>query len=272
MVTANPIEAYALPQEELLENRMGKLIAVTGKGGVGKTTISALLVRHLVEKKETPILVVDADPNSNLNEVLGMEVAETIGSIREDMAERSGSLPGGMAKHDYLELKVQECLVEAEGFDLLVMGRPEGPGCYCFANNVLRDVLKILGKQYKHIIIDNEAGMEHMSRRITTTMDHLLIVSDPSLRSMLAAQRIRELVGELKLSVGTLHLLINRVYNGLPQEVEKRIEALGIPLIGAIPEDEVLREYDGSGKPLFQLPESSTTVQKVTEIAESLKL
>jgi len=114
--------------------------------------------------------------------------------------------------------------------------------------------------------------MEHMSRRITTTMDHLLIVSDPSLRSMLAAQRIRELVGELKLSAGTLHLLINRVFNGLPLEVEKRVETLGIPLIGAIPEDEVLREYDGSGRPLFQLPESSTTVRKVTEIAESLNL
>ncbi len=251
---------------------MSKLIAVTGKGGVGKTTISALLVRYMIEKKEGPVLVVDADPNSNLNEVLGLKVGETIGSIREDMAERSGTLPGGMAKHEYLELKVQQCLVESEGFDLLVMGRPEGPGCYCFANNVLRDVLKILAKQYERIVIDNEAGMEHMSRRITTTMDHLLIVSDASLRSMLAAERIRELVTELKLTVGTMHLLVNRVQNGLPPEVERKISAIGVPLLGAIAEDPVLREFDGSGKPLIQLPESSTTVQKVVEIAESLNL
>jgi CO dehydrogenase maturation factor len=251
---------------------MGKIIAVTGKGGVGKTTISALLVRYLVQKNKTPVLVVDADPNSNLNEVLGLRVNDTIGSIREEMAERSGSLPGGMAKHDYLELKVQECLIEAEGFDLIVMGRPEGPGCYCFANNVLRDVLKMLSKQYERIVVDNEAGMEHMSRRITSVMDHLLIVSDPSLRSMLAAERIQELVNELKLTVGTLHLLMNRVRNGLTQEVEKKIETMGIPLIGAITEDDVLRDFDGSGKPLIQLPDSSTTVRKVAEIAESLGL
>lgn len=251
---------------------MSKLIAVTGKGGVGKTTISALLVRYLVKKSETPVLVVDADPNSNLNEVLGLQVSETIGSIREEMAERSGALPGGMAKHDYLEFKVQECLIEAEGFDLLVMGRPEGPGCYCFANNVLRDVLKILGKQYARIVVDNEAGMEHMSRRITTTMEHLLIVTDPSLRSMLAAERIADLVKELKLSVGTMHLLVNRVHNGLPPEVEKKIEGLEIPLIAAIHEDELLREFDGSGKPLIRLPDSSSTVRKVEQIAEKLGL
>ena len=251
---------------------MTKLIAVTGKGGVGKTTISALLVRYLVEKKSTPVLVVDADPNSNLNEVLGLQVEETIGSIREDMAERSGTLPGGMAKHDYLELKVQECLVESEGFDLLVMGRPEGPGCYCFANNVLRDVLKILSKQYERIIVDNEAGMEHMSRRITTVMDHLLIVSDPSLRSMLAAERIQELVRELKLSVGTMHILMNRVQNGLSPQIEKKIEEMQIPLLGAIPEDMLLREFDGTGKPLIQLPDSSATVRKVIEIADQLNL
>lgn len=251
---------------------MGKLIAVTGKGGVGKTTISALLVRYLVKKGSTPVLVVDADPNSNLNEVLGCQVEETIGSIREDMAQRSGSLPGGMAKHDFLQMKVQECLVEAEGYDLVVMGRPEGPGCYCFANNVLRDVLKVLRKQYPRIVVDNEAGMEHMSRRITTSIDHLFVVSDASLRGLLAAERIRQLVDELKLSTGTIHLLINRVHDGLPQEVAKKVEALGLPLIGLIPEEELVREFDGNGMPLIELPDSSSTVRKVEEIAASLKL
>lgn len=251
---------------------MGKLIAVTGKGGVGKTTISSLIVRSLIKKGESPILVVDADPNANLNEVLGLTIDETIGSIREDMAERSGSMPGGMAKHEYLDMKVHECLVEAKGFDLLVMGRPEGPGCYCFANNVLRDVLKSLGKGYPRIVIDNEAGMEHMSRRITTTMDKLLLVSDASLRSVLAAERILGLVKELKLSVGSMHLIINRVHNGLPTEVEKRIKELDLPLLDTIPEEELVREFDGNGKPLFELPDSSTTVQKVEEIVQRLDL
>ena len=251
---------------------MGKLIAITGKGGVGKTTISSLLVRSMVKKGSKPILVVDADPNSNLNEVLGLEVEETIGSIREEMSERSGAMPGGMAKHEYLELKVNECLIEADGYDLVVMGRPEGPGCYCFANNVLRDVLKMLSKQYPHIVIDNEAGMEHMSRRITTSIDHLLVVSNPTLRGLLAVDRIRQLIGELKLSVGTTHLLINRAYDGLSQEVEKRIEEIGIPLIGIIPEEELVREFDESGRPLIELPETSSTVRKVEEIVDTLNV
>ncbi len=251
---------------------MGKLIAVTGKGGVGKTTISALLVRCMTNRGNTPVLVVDADPNSNLNEVLGLKVGETIGSIREDAAQRSGALPGGMAKHDYLDMKVQECLVEAKGFDLVVMGRPEGPGCYCFANNVLRDVLNMLGKQYPRIVVDNEAGMEHLSRRITTSIDHLLIVSDASLRGMLAAERIRDLVSELKLTVGTMHLLINRVHDGLPAGVAEKAEAMGIPLLATIPEEELVREFDGNGRPLIELPESSSTVRKVDEIADRLDI
>jgi len=251
---------------------MGRLIAVTGKGGVGKTTISSLLVRSMVKKGSTPILVVDADPNSNLNEVLGLRVEDTIGGIREEMAERSGAMPGGMAKHEYLELKVNECLIEAEGFDLVVMGRPEGPGCYCFANNVLRDVLKSLGKQYPHIVIDNEAGMEHMSRRITTSIDHLLIVSTPTLRGLLAADRIQELVRQLKLSVGTMHLVINRAYDGLPPQVERRIEEIGLPLIGVIPEEELVREFDGSGRPLIELPETSSTVQMLEDIVGDLNV
>ena len=251
---------------------MGKLIAITGKGGVGKTTISSLLVRSMVKKGSTPILVVDADPNSNLNEVLGLEVEETIGSIREEMAERSGAMPGGMAKHEYLQLKVNECLIESSGFDLVVMGRPEGPGCYCFANNVLRDVLTMLGKQYPRIVIDNEAGMEHMSRRITTSMDHLFIVSNPTPRGLLAAERIRDLVKELKLSVGKTSLLINQARNGLSAEVEKRIEEIGIPLVGIIQDDELLREFDGGGKPLIELPDTSTTVQKLEEIVAGLDI
>ena len=251
---------------------MGKLIAVTGKGGVGKTTISALLVRSMIQRGRTPILVVDADPNSNLNEALGLKVDDTIGSIREEMAERSGALPGGMAKHDYLEMKVQECLVEADGFDLVVMGRPEGPGCYCFANNVLRDVLKMIGKQYPHIVVDNEAGMEHLSRRITTSIDHLIVVSDPSLRGMLAVEWIRGLVKELKVSVGAMHLLINRVHNGLPEGVSKRIDLLGVPLIGTIAEEELIRDFDGNGRPLTDLPDSSSTVRKLEEIARHLDI
>ena len=251
---------------------MGKLIAITGKGGVGKTTISSLLVRSMVNSGKKPILVVDADPNSNLNEVLGLEVDETIGAIREEMSERSGSMPGGMAKHEYLEFKVNECMIESDGFDLLVMGRPEGPGCYCFANNVLRDILAAIGKQYPHIVIDNEAGMEHMSRRITTSIDHLFIVSNPTPRGLLAADRIKELVKELKLSVGTMQLIINQARNGIPKEVEKRIEEIGLPLAGVIQDDDLLREYDGVGRPLIELPETSSTVQKLEEIVGGINI
>ena len=251
---------------------MRKLIAITGKGGVGKTTISSLLVRSMIKKGSKPILVVDADPNSNLNEVLGLNVEDTIGSIREEMSERSGAMPGGMAKHEYLNLKVNECLIEASGFDLVVMGRPEGPGCYCFANSVLRDVLTMLGKQYPRIVIDNEAGMEHMSRRITTSMDHLFIVSNPTPRGLLAAERIRDLVKELKLSVGKMHLLINQARNGLSSEVERRIEEIGVPLVGVIQDDELLSEYDAAGKPLINLPDTSTTVQKLEEIVAGLDI
>ncbi len=249
---------------------MGKLIAVTGKGGVGKTTISSLLVRGMVKNGNGPILVVDADPNSNLNEVLGLDVETTIGAIREEMSERSGAMPGGMAKHEYLELKVNECMVEANGYDLLVMGRPEGPGCYCFANNVLRDILKVISKQYPQIVIDNEAGMEHMSRRITTSIDHLLIVSNPTPRGLLAAERIKGLVKELNLSVGSMQLVINQARNGLAPEVEKRIEEIGIPLAGVIPDDEMLREFDESGRPLIELPDTSSTVKKLEEIVGGL--
>jgi CO dehydrogenase maturation factor len=249
---------------------MGKLIAITGKGGVGKTTISSLLVRGMIKKDKTPILVVDADPNSNLNEVLGLEVEATIGAIREEMAERSGSMPGGMAKHEYLELKVNECMIESDGFDLLVMGRPEGPGCYCFANNMLRDILKTIGKQYPHLVIDNEAGMEHMSRRITTSIDHLMIVSNPTPRGLLAAERIKGLVEELKLSIGSMSLVINQARNGLAPKVEDRIEEIGIPLAGVIPDDEELREFDESGRPLIELPDSSSTVQMLEKIVTDL--
>jgi len=224
----------------------------------------------MIEKGAKPILVVDADPNSNLNEVLGLGVDETIGAIREEMAQRVNEMPGGMAKHDFLEMKVQQCMVEGNGFDLVVMGRPEGPGCYCFANNVLRDVLKMLGKQYPWIVVDNEAGMEHMSRRITTVIDHLLVVSNPTLRGMLAAERILELVKELKLTVGQTHLLINQVHNGLAPELVKKIESTGVPLIDTIPREDLILEFDGNGRPLVELPDSSTTVQKVKKLVESL--
>ncbi|HID11122.1 MAG TPA: carbon monoxide dehydrogenase, partial [Candidatus Latescibacteria bacterium] len=140
------------------------IVAVSGKGGTGKTTIAALLVRKLM-RMDGPVLAVDADPNSNLGEQLGMEVGETIGDIREEVLEEE--LPPGMTKDRYLELRIQETLTEGEGVDLLTMGRPEGPGCYCYVNHLLRGFLDRLSKNYRHIVVDNEAGMEHLSRRTT---------------------------------------------------------------------------------------------------------
>ena len=192
---------------------MAKVIAVAGKGGTGKTTISSIIMRSLIEAGKTPVLGVDADPNSNLNILLGVEGEKSIGIFREEALEDIKSLPPGMTKESFLELKMQKVISEHEGFDLLSMGRPEGPGCYCYVNNILRKYMDILGSNYKYIVIDNEAGMEHLSRRTAASIDYLFLISDPTPRGLQAALRIRELSKELKLEVKNIYLIINRAEN-----------------------------------------------------------
>ncbi len=230
---------------------MPEIFALAGKGGVGKTTLGGLLVRYLTEVvKGGPVLAVDADPNSNLNEVLGMEAYSTIGDARETMKT---SVPAGMTKETWMELKVHESLAEGKGFDLLVMGRPEGQGCYCAANTLVKKHIDILKENYPFVIVDNEAGMEHMSRLVTQDVDHLLVVSDGTARGIMTAGRILELVGELKLNIGRTHVIINRVQVERVDEVKRFVKQKGMEIGGIIHDDASLFALDAEGGSVFSL-------------------
>jgi len=243
---------------------VGFHIAVAGKGGTGKTTITGLIIRHLVEKKEGRVLAVDADANMNLNEVLGIKVHQTIGQIREGL----GAVPAGMTKDAYINYKTQECVIESDGYDLVCMGRPEGPGCYCYANTLCKKYVDEMADGYRYVVLDNEAGMEHLSRRTTHNMDVMFAVTDSSIRGIQAAKRIEELVGELKLNIGEIALIVNRVPGGLEEATRKEINRLGLTLAGVVPADPAVTEYDLEGRPTFQLPDDSPAVLAVGEILE----
>jgi len=242
---------------------MGKTIAITGKGGVGKTTVSALMVKLLVEAKRGPVLAVDADPNVNLNAALGVEVEHTVGDVREEGLDRAAQLPGGMAKTEFLRMRVMQALVERTGFDLLAMGRPEGPGCYCFANSILRACVDQIGKQYAYLVIDCEAGLEHLSRRTAGDIDLLVILSDPSIRSLDTAKRVLELVGELRTKVGKKVFAFTRVADGMAPELLEAVRARDLPEPLVIPEDGEVERLDAAGKPLVDLPSGSRSLEGV---------
>ncbi len=206
---------------------MSTTIAVAGKGGTGKTIIAALLAKLLT--KRGTVLAIDADPSVNLHMALGLESPEAIGDIREDLATSAGgSLPAGMSRPDYMALSIRQSLVESTGLDLLAMGRPEGPGCYCAANHVLRLAIDRLGDAYDYVLIDNEAGMEHISRQTTRDVHILLLVSDPTVRGITAAGRTQELIRDLRANVSRVYLVVNRVNGALPPEVEKAVRAQGL--------------------------------------------
>lgn len=227
-----------------------EIFAFAGKGGVGKTTTSAMLIRYLVERcKGGPLLAVDADPNANLNEVLGIESYSTIGEAREMMKE---AVPSGMTKETWMELKVHQSLVESKGFDLLVMGRPEGQGCYCAANTLVKKHIDLLKENYAYVVVDNEAGMEHMSRLVTQDVDHLFVISDATSRGLMTARRILELAGELELRIGSTHTIVNRVgpeNTGLARLASER----GIEVDGVIRDDPSLFAMDAGGGSIFSL-------------------
>jgi CO dehydrogenase maturation factor len=241
-------------------------IAVSGKGGTGKTTLSGMILRYLLDQEKTPILAVDADANANLNEVLGVEVRATIGEARELMKK---DVPTGMTKDVWFEYKVQESLTEARGFDLLTMGRPEGPGCYCAANTLARKCLDLLTGNYRYIVIDNEAGMEHFSRLTTRDVDLLFIVSDASRRGILTAGRIKDIIHELDLHIAREALIINRVPGELAPDLLEEAARQNLSLAGVIPADEDLYRYDLEGRPTFQLPVESKSVQAARRIFDA---
>jgi len=246
---------------------MGYIIAVAGKGGTGKTTITALLVRLIKEKKLGSLLAIDADPNSNLGEVLGLKTEVTIGSILDTISTNPESLPEGMTKDRFIEYKVQTAIQEAEGFDLLTMGRPEGPGCYCFVNNCLRSVMTKLIDDYDYIIIDNEAGLEHLSRRTTRYADTLLVISNATPVGLRAASRIRDIVKELKIKTKKNLLLINC----FDQELEKE-KLLGMDLnyLGSLAFDEEINQISLNGNSLIKLNKDSITFNRLRKIGEKI--
>ena len=246
----------------------GHIIAITGKGGVGKTTVAALTVRLLVEARLGPVLAVDADPNLNLNTALGVDVTETVGDVREEGLARAESLPGGMAKSEFLRLRVMQALVESNGFDLLAMGRPEGPGCYCFANSILRACVDQIGKQYAHVVIDCEAGLEHLSRRTAGDIDLLIVLSDPSVRSLETARRVLDLVAELRTKVGQKVFAFTRVTDSIPLELMEAARARNLPEPLAIPEDAEVGRLDAEGRPLVGLPPGSRSLESVRALLQ----
>ncbi|MCS7144683.1 MAG: AAA family ATPase [Archaeoglobaceae archaeon] len=242
-------------------------VAVTGKGGTGKTLVSALLI-HFISKKSSKVLAVDADPDSNLADALGVEVEKTLGEIREIFQESRDEM-GTMNKEQWLEGKVYEAICECKGYDLLVMGRPEGEGCYCFANSLLRGVLRKLRRHYEYVIIDSEAGLEHFSRKTIDSADYILIVTDMSKKGLATAKRIKELSRELKLEFKDIMLLANRIAN---ENAEKRIKEFadeeGIKLLEVLPYDEKVVELDLKGNPIVKLDEKSEVYKRMSKVAE----
>lgn len=251
-------------------------IAIAGKGGVGKTSLTGMLIEYLVEAGLGPILAVDADANANLNEVLGEEVDLSIGEIKEEVnhAEMDGvPLPTGMTKTDFLKLRLNQAVAEGRGYDLLVMGRSQGAGCYCYVNGILKTQLDSLGKNYNYIIVDNEAGMEHLSRGTLGKIDMLILVSDCSRRGVQAVGRIRDLVDELKLKVPTIKLIINRAPDGVLNDgTREEVEKQGLDLIGVVPLDQSVFEYDAYGKPLVDLPVDAPSKKALREIVDKLEI
>jgi len=246
---------------------MSMTIAMAGKGGTGKTTVAGCLIRFLLKKGITPILAVDADSNANLNEVLGVPVEITVGEAREGM---KNGVPQGMTRDVYMQYKIEEALVESRGFDLIVMGRPEGSGCYCHANTPLSKYMERLCDNYQVIVMDNEAGMEHISRLVARRIDLLLIVSDPTQRGLQAAKRIRDLVREVNMAVDRSLVIINRVRGRLPDALKTGIEQAELELAGCVPEDEGVIRYDTEGRPTMELPDDAPAVSALDEIFEKV--
>ena len=251
---------------------MTTTIAVAGKGGTGKTTLACLLIQRLKARGAAPILAIDADPASNLNAVLGLPLERTVGDIREETSTkaRAGELEAGIAKADLFDYEINSHIVESEGVDLLAMGRPEGPGCYCAANRMLRDIVDRIASSYAWVVIDNEAGLEHLSRRTTRDVDLLLIVSDPSLRGLTTAGRVLELVGELDTKVGRHHLILNRSDGPLTPEMEETIARYGLDLLASLPSDPEVAARDAVGEPMTGLPDDDPLVIAVDRIADQI--
>ncbi|MBR2527528.1 MAG: AAA family ATPase [Blautia sp.] len=256
---------------------MAHVIAVAGKGGVGKTTLCGMLIQYLCELGKGPILAVDADANANLNEVLGVEVQTTLGDVREEIARaemaKENPIPAGMSKADYAEMRFEDALTEEDDFDLLVMGRTQGKGCYCFVNGLLQNQLAKYQNNYPYIVVDNEAGMEHISRGVLPSMQTAILVSDCSRRGIQAVGRIAELIKECDMHPDMVGLIVNRAPGGrLNEGILEEIQIQGLNLLGVVPQDESVYEYDCSGKPTSKLPADNPVKQALRTIVDKMNL
>lgn len=249
---------------------MSYTIAVAGKGGTGKTTLCSLMINYLVSHGRSPVLAIDADANSNLHEALGVEKGESVGHLREKAIDEVKALAVGVTKEQYIEQRIHETLVEGAGYDLMSMGRPEGPGCYCYANHLIRKYSEKISQSYKYVVMDNEAGLEHLSRRTSQGVEAMIIVTDESLRGLRTVQRIVDIIEELELAVGKKFLIVNRSLNGLSDTFKSQIAGMKVQFLGTIPSDELIAQFDLEGKPLVSLPENSVAVQRVSEVMMEL--
>ncbi|MCB2179827.1 AAA family ATPase [bacterium] len=260
---------------------MTTTIALAGKGGVGKTTFAGMAIKYLIEHQPGAVLAIDADPSSNLNMVLGLDLEWTVGEIREGMLEQvkasigqtgaaMGAMPGGMNKRDYLNYEIQSSISEGDRFDLIAMGRGEGPGCYCAVNHNLREVIDAISGNYRYVVIDNEAGLEHLSRRTTRDVQHMFVISDPTFRGLVAAERIAEMRKSLDVNVEKAYLVLNRVYGELPAPIMEKISQIDLEYLGAIPADEALMAFEFEGKPLIELGDDSPVYQEVAKMMQSV--
>jgi len=244
-----------------------RILAMAGKGGTGKTTLSALLIKYLVEKGLTPVLAVDADANENLNELIGLSVETSLGDIRERMKTET---PPGMTKRDYMEMYINRAVIEAKGFDLLVMGQPEGPGCYCMANTILAQIMEGLARSYRYLIVDNEAGMEHLSRLNLRKIHTLFVISDPSIRGIVAAARIADLTKALKVEVRNKVLIVNRIPRVLPAALEDQIQEVvqktDLLFGGYVPASDDIFQSELKQESLLKLPANTVVVQVIKRI------
>jgi CO dehydrogenase maturation factor len=244
-------------------------IALSGKGGVGKTTIASLVVRTLLRRADGPVFAVDADPNSNFADQLGVKEYGTVGDLREELLKAKDSLPAGMSKADFIGYRIQEIVVESRGFDLLNMGRPEGPGCYCYVNSLLREFLDARARSYRYTVVDNEAGMEHLSRRTTRDVDALLVVTDLTPVSLAAAFRIADLARGLDLKIRRVGLLLNRT-GAVPDAVAARARESDLPVLGVVPEDPLVLDRSRGGAPLLAIEDESPATRAVAAVVDNL--
>ncbi len=260
---------------------MTTTIALAGKGGVGKTTIAGMVIKYLAQQQRGAILAIDADPSSNLNMVLGLDLEWTVGDIREGILDKvkesltasgaaMGALEGGISKREYLDYEIRSSLAEGSSFDLIAMGRTEGPGCYCAVNHNLREVIDGLSKNYRYVVIDNEAGMEHLSRRTTRDVQVLLVVSDPTQRGIVAAERIAAFRHDMDINIEKAYLILNRLNSeAIPAPLQERIDALDIPLLGTVPSSPALAEFEFSGRPLVEMGDDSPVYQAVAAMMQT---